>query len=63
MTKTDPASLAGYCGLYYNACGIRQEKIKAAVNNLRDIIVSYGFDKIMPELAKWEPSHLRVALV
>ena len=56
MPSTDPASLVGYCGLYCNACGIRQEKIKTAVNNLRDIIAAYGFDKIMPELAKWEPS-------
>ena len=56
MAQTDPASLVGYCGLYCNACGIRQEKIKTAVNNLRDIVAHYGFDKIMPELAKWEPS-------
>ncbi|UCE29402.1 MAG: DUF3795 domain-containing protein [Candidatus Bathyarchaeota archaeon] len=56
MVETDPASLVGYCGLYCNACGIRQEKIKTAANNLRDIIAHYGFDKIMPELAKWEAS-------
>ena len=56
MASTDPASLVGYCGLYRNACGIHQEKIKTAVNNLRDIVAHYGFDKIMPELAKWEPS-------
>ena len=56
MTSTDPANLVGYCGLYCNACGIRQEKIKTAVNDLRDILAVYGFDKIMPELAKWEPS-------
>ena len=56
MAATDPASLVGYCGLYCNACGIRQEKIKTAVNNLRNVIAAYGFDKIMPQLAKWEPS-------
>ncbi|TET64514.1 DUF3795 domain-containing protein [Candidatus Bathyarchaeota archaeon] len=56
MASTDPASLVGYCGLYCNACGIRQEKIKTAVNNLHDILAVYGFDKMMPELAKWEPS-------
>lgn len=56
MASTGPDSLVGYCGLYCNACGIRQEKIKTAVNNLRDILAVYGFDKIMPELAKWEPS-------
>ena len=56
MASTDPASQVGYCGLYCNACGIRQEKIKTAVNNLRGIIAAYGFDKMMPELAKWEPS-------
>jgi len=56
MTKTDASSFVGYCGLYCNACGIRQEKIKNAVNNLRGIIAHYGFDKMMPELAKWEPS-------
>ena len=54
MTTTD-ANFVGYCGLYCNLCGIRQEKIKTAVNNLRDIIAAYGFDKIIPELAKWEP--------
>ena len=56
MAETDPASLVGYCGLYCNACRIRQEKIKNAVNNLHDVIAYYGFDKIMSELAKWEPS-------
>ncbi len=56
MASTDPASQVGYCGLYCNACGIRQEKIKTAVNNLRGIIAAYGFDKMMPELAKMEPS-------
>lgn len=56
MTTTDLSSLVGYCGLYCNACGIRQQKIKTAVSNLRDIIAAYGFDKIMPELANWEPS-------
>jgi hypothetical protein len=52
----DPADFVGYCGLYCNACGIRQGKIKGAVDNLRSAIASYGFDKIMPDLAKWEPS-------
>ena len=56
MASTDPASQVAYCGLYCNACGIRQEKIKTAVNNLRGIIAAYGFDKMMPELAKMEPS-------
>ncbi len=56
MATTNPADFVGYCGLYCNACGIRQEKIKTAVSNLRDIITHYGFDKMMPELAKWEPS-------
>ena len=56
MTAESPANFVGYWGLYCNACGIRQGKIKTAVNNLRDTIAAYGFDKIMPELAKWEPS-------
>ena len=56
MAETDSASLVGYCGLYCNACGIRQGKIKTAIGNLRGIIATYGFDKIMPELSKWEPS-------
>ena len=56
MTAIDLSSLIGYCGLYCNACGIRQHKITTAVNNLRGIITAYGFDKIMPELANWEPS-------
>ena len=56
MAEKDPSSLVGYCGLYCNACGIHQGKIKTAAKNLRDIIAAYGFDKLMPELAKWEPS-------
>jgi len=56
MAETDLSSLVGYCGLYCNACGIRQQKIKGAVDNLRGIVATYGFDKIMPELANWEPS-------
>jgi len=56
MAATDPASFVGYCGLYCNACGIRQEKIKSAVNNLREVVAAYGFDEIMSELAEWEPS-------
>ena len=54
MVKTDVSGFVGYCGLYCDACGIRQEKIKNAVNSLRGIIAHYGFDKVMPELAKWE---------
>jgi hypothetical protein len=56
MSETDLKNLVAYCGLYCNACGIRQGKIKTAVENLRDIITGYGFDKAMPELSKWEPS-------
>jgi hypothetical protein len=55
MTGTDLVNLIGHCGLYCNACSIRQGKIKAAVNNLRDIIAAYGIDKSMPDLANWDP--------
>lgn len=48
--------MVGYCGLYCGACGIYQGKIEQAVENLRKVIGAYGFDKMMPELAKWEPS-------
>ena len=51
-----PKNLIGYCGLYCGACGIYQGRIKQAVENLRKIIGAYGFDKIAPELAKWEPA-------
>lgn len=56
MSNQNLASLVGHCGLYCNACGIRQGKIKDAVECLRGILSSYGFDKIMPELSNWEPS-------
>lgn len=49
-------NLIGYCGLYCGACGIYQGRIKQAVENLQKVVGAYGFDKIMPELAKWEPS-------
>jgi len=52
----NPRDLIGYCGLYCGACGIRQGRIKQAVENLRNVISGYGFDKIAPELAKWEPA-------
>jgi hypothetical protein len=52
----NPKELVGYCGLYCGACGIYQGRIKEAVENLRKVIGAYGFDKIAPELAKWEPS-------
>jgi hypothetical protein len=55
MVAVNPADFVGYCGLYCNACRIRQGKMKEAVDNLRNAIASYGFDKIMPDLAKWEP--------
>lgn len=51
-----PKSLVGYCGLYCGACGIYQGRVKQAVENLRLVIGAYGFDKIMPEVAKWEPA-------
>ncbi len=54
--KENPPSLVGYCGLYCDACGIRQGRIRQAVENLRKVIGAYGFDKIAPELAKWEPA-------
>jgi len=56
MADENLASYVGYCGLYCNACGIRQGKIKDAVDNLRGVISAYGFDKIMEQLAEWEPS-------
>ena len=52
----DPKALVGYCGLYCGACGIYQGAIERRVEQLRSIIKWYGFDKMMPELAKWEPS-------
>ncbi|MCK4434643.1 hypothetical protein KAU92_04060 [Candidatus Bathyarchaeota archaeon] len=45
METSNPADFVGYCGLYCNACGIRQGKIKNAVDNLRNVIAAYGFDK------------------
>jgi len=54
MAIADPVSLVGYCGLYCNACGIRQGKLKDAVNNLRDVIASFGIDKNVSDLANWE---------
>ncbi|MFQ5758556.1 MAG: DUF3795 domain-containing protein [Candidatus Bathyarchaeia archaeon] len=53
---SDPTGLVGYCGLYCGACGIYQGAIKQRVEQLRGIIKRYGFDKIVPELAKWEPA-------
>jgi hypothetical protein len=52
----NPMDLVGRCGLYCGACGIRQGKIKQAVENLRKVTSTYGFDKAAPELAKWEPA-------
>ena len=49
-------SLVGYCGLYCGACGIHQGRIRQAVANLREVIGAFGFDKISPQLAKWEPA-------
>jgi hypothetical protein len=56
MPATDLADSVGYCGLYCNACSIRQGKIEEAVNNLSEIIARFGFDRNMPDLANWEPS-------
>jgi len=49
-------NLVGFCSLYCGACGIYQGKIKEAVDNLRKVITVYELDKVMPELAKWEPA-------
>ncbi|MGQ9506682.1 MAG: hypothetical protein ACUVTB_02330 [Candidatus Bathycorpusculaceae bacterium] len=49
-------NLVGCCGLYRGACGIYKGKIKQAVENLQGVKKAYGFDKIAPELAKWEPA-------
>ncbi|MEM2058924.1 MAG: hypothetical protein QXO76_11855 [Thermoproteota archaeon] len=58
MSK-NPRELVGYCGLYCGACGIYQGRIKLAVENLRKVINAYGFDRIAPELAKWDwPSRI-----
>jgi len=54
--KEGSKNLVGYCGLYCGACGIYQGKIKQAVENLRNIIRAYGFDKFTSELTKWEPA-------
>jgi len=54
--KENPENLIGHCGLFCGACGIYQGKITQAVENLRRVIGAYGFDKMAPELAKWEPA-------
>ena len=54
--KENPKNLVGHCGLVCGACGIYQGKITQAVENLRRVIRAYGFDKMAPELAKWEPA-------
>ena len=51
-----PKNLVGYCSLYCGACGIYKGRIKQAVENLRNVIRAYGFDKFTSELAKWEPA-------
>lgn len=56
MLNESPKDLVGYCGLYCGACGIYQGRIEQAVENLREIISHYGFDKTAPKLAKWEPA-------
>jgi hypothetical protein len=48
--------LVSYCGLYCGACGIYQRRIKQAVENLRNVIEAYGFDKIYSELVNYEPA-------
>jgi len=52
----DSKNLVGYCGLYCGACGIYQGAFEERAEQLRAIIKSYGFDKIMPDLARWEPA-------
>lgn len=54
--STNPKDLVGYCGLYCGACGIYQQRVTRAVENLRKVISAYGFDKITTDLAKWEPA-------
>jgi len=56
IVNENSKNLVGYCGLYCGACGIYQGRIKQAVENLWKVIRIYGFDKIAPELAKWEPA-------
>ena len=56
MTSSVPKSLVAYCGLYCGACGIQQGRITQAVEDLRKVISAYGFDKMGPKLAKWEPA-------
>lgn len=36
--------------------GIYRGRIKLAVENLRKTIGAYGFDRIAPELVKWDPA-------
>ena len=51
-----PRNLVGYCGLYCGACGIRQGRVRQAVENLRKVTGAYGIDKNPSGLAKWEPA-------
>lgn len=54
--KETPRNLIANCGLYCGACGIYQGRIKQAAENMRKVVSAYGFDKMAPELAKWEPA-------
>jgi len=54
--KRSAKDLVGYCGLYCGVCGIRQGRIKQAVENLRKIIKFYGFDEVASDMARYETS-------
>jgi len=52
----DSEKPASYCGLFCSACGLYQGRIRQAVENLRKVTSTYGFDKIAVELADHEPA-------
>jgi len=53
---TEPRELVAYCGLYCGACAIYQGQFKQRVEALRSLIRSFGFDKIMGQLAGLDPA-------
>ena len=52
MDKTEGAELAGYCGLYCDACGMKNGQIRDTASTLQRILEAYSFAQWAPTLAE-----------
>ena len=54
--RSEARQLAAYCGLYCDACSIRNGDIRDTARKLKQVLEAYGYAEWAPQLAEYVPA-------